>query len=158
MLEAFVNLDTEREEVRLLERNDTIGWAFRLILGITGLITEAERILDRLKDVTLAIEKEIRERDFKKEVEESKREEKRFKEFLEDEWQAFLGDARGQFAIGRAFAAGHPIKDWFRAYFWLSLAAAQGIKEAARFPDRIAKGMTRTRSAKHKRLLSHGSP
>src|SRR6266446_252013 len=63
----------------------------------------------------------------------------KFEQFGEDERLAFLGDARGQFAIGRAFSTGITMiqKDLVRAHFWLSLAAAQGNNEAARCRDKI---------------------
>jgi len=53
-------------------------------------------------------------------------------------------DARGQFAIGRAFSTGATMvpKDLLRAHFWLSLAAAQGSNEAAKCRDKIVPNMT----------------
>lgn len=143
IFETFVDLDTASNEVVFSGRNDALGSSFRLIMGITGLITDAELLFDKLEDATPTIAKEIQERDFKKFVAESDRQQKRFEQFGEDERQAFLGDPRGQFAIGRAFAAGgsFPMKDPFRAYFWLSLAAARGVNEAARYRDKIERDM-----------------
>ncbi len=74
----------------------------------------------------------------------SNREQEQFEQFGEDERLAFLGDARGQFAIGRAFSTGITMiqKNLVRAHFWLSLAAAQGNNEAARCRDKIVHNMT----------------
>src|ERR1700676_1481621 len=71
-------------------------------------------------------------------------EKEQFEQFVEDEKQAFLGDARGQFAIGRVFSTGITMiqKDLVRAHCWLSLAAAQGNNEAARCRDKIIPDMT----------------
>jgi hypothetical protein len=142
MFEAFADLNTASEEAILSTRDDTFQWAFSLIIRIIDLVSEVERLLDKLQDETPTITKEIRERDFKKLVEKSERQQKDFEQFASDETQAFLGDARSQFAIGRAFATGSPIKDPFRAHFWFSLAEAQGVKEAGKCRERIEPDLT----------------
>ncbi len=144
MFETFVDLDSETGTVNFSERNNSTGWSFRLILATTNLITEAEQLFNKLEDATPRIADEIRERDFKELVAKSKREQGQFEQFAEDERQAFLGDARGQFAIGRMFATGIPTvqKNLVRAHVWLSLAAAQGNNEAAICRDKIIHNMT----------------
>jgi TPR repeat protein len=101
-------------------------------------------LLDELENVTQSIAEKIKDRDFKKRVDEADREEKRFEQFGIDEEKAFLGDARAQFAIGKAHAVGGGsiLKDLFCSYFWLTLAAAHGVKEAKHYRDRIAKQVT----------------
>jgi len=144
MIDTFVNVDTEARTISFSAHNDNAGRAFRIIVGVTALIDYAEKILDRLEDSTQAITDELKDRRFQKLTAKSKREQEQFEQFCEDERQAFLGDARGQFAIGRAFSAGATMvpKDLLRAYFWLSLAAAQDGNEAARCRDKIVPNMT----------------
>jgi TPR repeat protein len=144
MFETFADLDAETGTVNFSTHNDNAGWAFRIILGVTALITNAEKIFDRLEDAIPKIADELRDRDFRELVAQSEREQEQFEQFGEDEKRAFLGDAHGQFAIGRAFSTGAPMiqKDLVRAHFWLGLAAAQGHKEAARCLDKIAQNMT----------------
>jgi TPR repeat protein len=69
-------------------------------------------------------------------------------------------DARGQFAIGRAFSKGAPmvLKDLVRAYFWLSLAAAQGIREAAHYRDRVGHQMTPEQTSESQSLAAEWQP
>jgi hypothetical protein len=144
MLDTFVNIDTEARVFSFSSHNDNAGWAFRIVLGVTALIDCTEKILDRLEESTQAITDELKDRRFQKRTAKSKREQEQFEQFGKDERQAFMGDARGQFAIGRAFSTGRTMvpKDLLRAYFWLSLAATQGSNEAARCRDKIVPNMT----------------
>src|SRR5216684_1575894 len=120
MFETFADLDAETGTVNFSTHNDTAGWAFRIILGVTALITNAEKIFDRLEDATPKIADELRDRDFRKLVAQSEREQEQFEQFGEDERQAFIGDARGQFAIGRVFSTGIPTipKNLMLAHCW----------------------------------------
>jgi len=144
MFETFADLDAETGTVNFSTHNDTAVWAFRIILGVTALITNAEKIFDRLEDATPKIADELRDRDFRELVAQSEREQEQFEQFGEDERQAFIGDARGQFAIGRVFSTGIPTipKNLMLAHCWLSLAAAQGSNEAVRYRDKIIQNMT----------------
>ncbi|WP_375762451.1 hypothetical protein ACE10W_37120 [Bradyrhizobium sp. B025] len=144
MIDTFVNVDTEKRTISFSAHNDNAERAFRIILGVTALIDNVEKILDRLEHSTQTITNELKDRRFQKLSAKSKREREQFEQFCEDERQAFLGDARGQFAMGRALSTGATTvpKDLLRAYFWLSLAAARGSNEAARCRDKIAPKMT----------------
>jgi len=144
MFETFTDLDADTGTVKFSEHNETARWAFGFIVAITHLIAEAETLLNKLEDATTKIAAEIRDRDFRELVAKSNREQEQFEQFGEDERLAFLGDARGQFAIGRAFSTGITMiqKDLVRAHFLLSLAAAQGNNEAARCRDKIVQNMT----------------
>ena len=156
--DAFVDEIDERHEDIQLSDWSNLQQSFNLIVDVARLVGEAERLLNNLEAETPKIAEEIRKRDFQKILERSQRQEKRFGQFVADERQAFLGDARGQFAIGRAFAAGFPMKDPFRAHFWSSLAEAQGVKEAAKFRERIEPGLTSEQIQESQKLAKAWKP
>jgi hypothetical protein len=160
MFDTFVNVDSETRIVSFSSHNDNAGWAFRIILGVTALIERAEAILDRLEDSTQTIDDELKDRRFQKLTADSKREQEQFKQFCEDERQAFLGDVSGQFALGKTFSKGIPSarKDLLRAHFWFSLAAAQGNNEAARCRNKIVPDMTSEQIDEAQALVASWKP
>jgi hypothetical protein len=69
------------------------------------------------------------------------------------------GNAHGQYALGLAYTIGRGVpKDFVLAYMWLSLAAAQGDKDAADMRDEDAFGMTPDQVAEAQRLAREWKP
>ena len=49
MYNLFADLDDDAEIVRFSDHTQDVGWAFRLVFAVTGLIVEAEKIFNRLE-------------------------------------------------------------------------------------------------------------
>ncbi|MEY6434059.1 sel1 repeat family protein [Thioalkalicoccus limnaeus] len=66
---------------------------------------------------------------------------------------ALCGEADAQFAMGLIYAEGRGVpEDLAQAHYWLSLAVAQGDKEAERLRARVGARMTDDEYAAAKRL------
>jgi hypothetical protein len=152
----FADLDEEAEIVRFSDRNKHVGWAFHLVFAVTGLIVEAEEILERLENATPKIAAELQLKSFQQKVSKAERNEKHFSKFIKDETKAFQGHADEQFNLGNAYAIGSAMipKNLVLAHLWFSLAAAQGNEKAVKNRDMVAREMTSAQIVEAEALAS----
>ena len=156
----FADLDEHAQSVKFSDHNENAAWAFRLVVAVTALITEAEGIFSFLEENMSKVAAELKERRFRKDVAEAEQERKQFAHFVKEEEKALQGDAVGQFNIGTAYATGSSTvpQNLVLAHVWLSLSARQGNDPAVRSREKLAGGMTATQIAEAERLASEWKP
>ena len=160
LLYTFADIDLDTKTIRFSDHNENAGWAFRFVFAIAGLIIEAEKLFNKLEEVTPKVSTEIRAREFRKLVEQSDQQEKQFAKFVREEKKALQGNAGGQFNIGTIHAngLGGLQKNPVLAHMWFSLSAAQGNEKAAQSRDMIARNMTPAQIAEAQTFASEWKP